>query len=178
MYDDSVESVPLVTKSNWPGLSIRQYMPFTIKDNKLYMFDWDGKPCGGPYIDVMKIMEYFGVTEENGKKYIVDLNGKLYIDDVDEYDIQIYTDGFDEIVSIYGLYSKNGKWGFFTLRGDVSQAIYDSIDDVQYTENCSYRAVIRIDEKWGWTTPGVDFEPFPDRAVKYNNEICDVDLPI
>ena len=177
MYDDSVASIPLVTKSNWPGLSINGYMPFTIKDNKLYMFDCDGNICGGPYVNAKHLLgHYYGVESEDGKKNIVDLNGKILIDDVDEYNEEVYTDGFGEI-ELFGLYSKNGKLGFFTQRGNIGKAIYDDKESIQIREDGKFWAYGSTGDQNGYSTPAVDFEPFPERTVDYNNEDGDEDLP-
>lgn len=176
MYDDSVASFPLVTKSNWPGLSINEYMPFTIKGHRLYMFDWDGNICCGPYLNAKHILgEYYGVETEDRKKYIVDIHGKKLIEEeVDEYDISIsYCD--DEIAEIYGLFSKNGKWGFFTLGGDISKPIYDNIISVQIGEDGKYCAFVSIGNQDGFATPDIDFEP---QIIENNdNEEDDTDLP-
>ena len=78
---------------------------------------------------------------------------------------------------MFGLYSKNGKWGFFTLRGDISKAIYDNIDGVEIKEDGKYMAYVSIGDRNGYATPDVDFEPFPERTEDYNNEDGDEDLP-
>ena len=142
------------------------------------MFDWDGNPCGGPYRDILHIMKsYYGVTDETGKKSIIDFYGKIFIDDIDGYDEVVYTDDLEKIVEMFGLYSKNGKWGFFTPGGDVSKPLYDNIDSVEIKEDGNYMAYVSIGDRYGYATPDVDFEPFPERNVDNDNEDCDEDLP-
>ena len=175
---EDIDSIPLVMPGNWPGLSINEYMPFTIKDNRLYMFDWDGNPCGGPYMNAKHLLgEYYAAETEDGKKFIVDLNGKIFIDDVDEYDVSISYDMDDNIDEIYGLYSKNGKWGFFTPGGDVSKPLYDNIITVQVGEDGKYWAFVSVGDQDGYATYDKDFEPFPERNVDYDIEDGDEDLP-
>lgn len=161
---ENIVSIPLITDTNWPGISINNYMPFIIKDKKLFMFDWEGKPCGGPFKDVVPLMGgYYGLEDDLGKKYIMDYNGKKLIEeDVDAFDVSMLCCD-DEITEIFGLYSKNGKWGYFTLTGEVSKAIYDEITSVSLGEDGEYWAYVRIGDKDGIATASIDFQPhIPD----------------
>ena len=127
---DGFYEIILLVKIDRPlGLSLKRYLPFTVKYGKAFMYDFEGKPCGGPFEDVEPHSGLlFFVAESKGKKYFVDFMGNrltgenIFFNSADDY-------------NGYIIFRKNDKWGFIHVDSHtVSPVEYDDIEPVELAE--------------------------------------------
>lgn len=160
--------IPFIEENNWPGLSFSKFMPFKVKDDRLYLIDKNGTISGCPYVDAINIMGVcFIVEDEAGKKYIIDIKGKkLFKDSIDDF---VVTENIEYEYGVessdikskdaYCIFSNNNKLGFITMRGDIYEPEYDDIEYISYEEDGSVYAYVRKGGKYGYVNSEGKFEP-------------------
>ena len=148
--DGFYEIIPLVKIDRPLGLSLKRYLPFTVKDGKAYMYDFEGKPCGGPfeYVEPHSGLLFF-VAESKDKKYFVDFMGNrltgenIFFNSADDY-------------NGYIIFGKNDKWGFIHVDSHtVSPVEYDDIEPVELAEAIK----VKKGEEWGYLAEDFTFIP-------------------
>lgn len=171
---DEKDCIPLIKENNWPGLSFTKFMPFKVKDARLYLIDKNGTNLGGPYVDAINIMGVcFIVEDESGKKYIIDKKGeKLFKDSIDDFSLTENVEYEHEIknsyiksIEAYCIFYKNDKQGFITMKGDTYEPEYDDIENISYEEDGRVYACVRKGGKYGYVNSEGKFEPENDKSV-------------
>ena len=156
------EVIPLVKKDRPLGLSLKRYMPFTVKDGKAYMYDMEGKPCGGPfeYVEPHSGLLYF-VAESKEKKYIVDFIGQRLTGENIEFNSADDYNG-------YILFQENGKFGFIHSESRmVSPVEFDDIEPIELAEAVK----VKKEDEWGYLAE--DFTFLPEKEIKVNDGLSD-----
>lgn len=160
--DRCYEIIPLVNADRPLGLSLKRYMPFTVKDGKAYMYDLEGKPCSEAFDYVEPHSDFlFFVKESTGKQYFVDLMGNRLTGENIEFKRGDDYNG-------YIIFKENGKFGFIQTDSHiVSPAEYDDIEPIELAEAVK----VKKGEEWGYLAE--DFTFIPETLIEEDDDNWD-----
>lgn len=160
--DGFYQIIPLVRIDRPLGLSLKRYLPFTVKDGKAYMYDFEGNPCGGPfeYVEPHSGLLFF-VAESINKKYFVDFKGNRLTGE------NIRFNSGDDYNG-YILFRENEKWGFIHIDSHtVSPVEYDDIEPIGLAESIK----VKKGDEWGYLAE--DFTFIPESIIEEDDENWD-----